>query len=359
MNTRNKIEILAVMLIGVSLSVIAQEDHVRKYSETYPTNASTLLEVESKYGDVEIRNWDKNEVAIYAEIILKDLSKQKADQIFQYVNIDISKSGNTIHVETEFEDNFFRMVNRNHSGNDGSFKINYTIKMPANLRVDLHNKYGNLFIDELASASNLSVKYGNLKINRLTGQGKENMATVDLGYSNATIEECTWLKLNAKYSKMNIEKSKALIVVSKYSKLNVELGSSLVSESKYDTYVIGKLSNFVAEAEYSNFKFRQLNKKLLLETKYTDVSVEYIPAGFEAIRIENSYGSMKFGIADDASYYLDGEARYAKISYPETGRVSRFQENTELTVKGLVGTDSEGAGKVKIETNYGGIKLNW
>lgn len=359
MKTKNQIGIGLVLLIAFSVSGVAQEDQVRKFSENYTSNASTLLEVESKYGDIEINNWDKNEVDIYAEITLKNVSEQKAEQIFQYIDIEISKSGNTIHVETDFEDNFFKMVNRLNGNNDGNFNIKYQIKIPASLKVDIYNKYGDLFINELASASNIAVKYGNLKINQLSGSGKENMVTVDLGYSKATVEECAWLKLVSKYSKINIEESKALIVVSKYSELFVEEASSIVAESKYDTYNVGEISNFVAEAQYSKYKFQELRRKLILETKYTDVSVEEIPAGFEAIEIENSYGSMKFGISDQASYFIKGEARYAKISYPENGRVSRFQENTEMRVEGLVGTDSENAGKVRIETSYGGIKLNW
>jgi hypothetical protein len=225
--------------------------------------------------------------------------------------------------------------------------------------VNIENKYGDLFINELASTSVIAVKYGNLKINKLRGKNKDEMVEVDMGYSNGTIESCEWLRVISKYSKLNIGNSKALIILSKYSKMNIETGTSIVSESKYDTYTIGKLANFVAEAQYSNYKFDEISNRIKLETKYTDVRVESVPAGFESIEIENGYGSMKFGIASNASYRLYGHAKYAKISFPETNRINRFQENNEQRVEGLIGTDSKNAGSVKIETSYGSIALNW
>ena len=60
----------------------------------------------------------------------------------------------------------------------------------------------------------------------------------------------------------------------------------------------------------------------------------------------------------DASYKLDGYAKYCKIFYPEeNAKVSRFNENTEMKVNGLIGQDENTKSSVNINSSYGNIKL--
>jgi hypothetical protein len=349
---------LSMIGIGLMISqaVWSQEEFKKEFDKNYSCSKQTNFSISNKYGDIEIRDWEKNEIDIQAEIILRNVSKQKADQIFELVDINFSQSGNDILVETDYDEGFFKLVNQN-MGKDKRFEVNYIVNMPSYIKSEIDNKYGSVFISKLTSASAVRVKYGNLKINRFEGQDKNQMADVELGYSTGTIETCQWLRISIKYSKINIINSKALILLSKYSKLNIEKGTSIVSESKYDSYEIGSLANMVTEAQYSNFKCDEISNKLKLNTKYTDVKVNYIPAGFESIEIDNSYGSINLRIDNGASYKLDGYAKYAKINYPSEGRVNRFQESSELRVEGIVGTESNNLPDVKINTNYGGINL--
>lgn len=343
-------------LILVSQPILSQEEFSKDYAKKYSCSEKTYFKLHNKYGDIEIRDWQKNEIDIAAEVILRDISKQKADQIFELVDINFSQDGNTILVETDYSDSFFKMINRNH-GNNNRFEVNYIISMPSYIKSEIENKYGSLFISKLTSASTIKVKYGNLKINQLEGTDKDQMVNLELGYSDGTIENCQWIKIMCKYSKLNIQDSKALIILSKYSKLSVDRGTSIVSESKYDGYRIGTLANFVTESEYSNFKFEEIAKKISINTKYTDFRVQKVPEGFELIEIENKYGSINIGIDEGVSYRLKGYAQYAKIHYPSTSRINRHQENTELRVNGVVGEDSSNLPEVSIQTKYGGVRL--
>ncbi len=347
--------LLSIYLFGqVSF---CQDKQIKKFNNEYTAHKNTLLKLNNKYGNIDIRDWDKNEISIEVTILLKNVSSQRADQIFDKVNINFSEEGDVIIVETEYDEEFFRIINKDQFLQEKKFEVNYLIMMPSYVKADVVNKYGNIFISNLASPSTIQLKYGSLKINQIVAKDKDHMALVELGYSKGTIEDCEWLKILTKYSQLSVQKSKALIIISKYSKLNIEEGSTLICESKYDSYDIGTLSNFVTEAQYSNFRFDEITRKIDLETKYTDVKVMKVPAGFESIDIQNSYGSVKIIIDPSASYTLKGYAKYAKINYPDNNRVNRIQENTELTVEGTVGTTGKGSGKVNIETKYGGISL--
>jgi len=352
---RTPLAILAIFLLGQT--AVCQDEHTKKFENKYTATKNTQLVVNNKYGDVDIRDWDKNEINIEVTIILKDVTSQKADQIFKEVAIDFSKEEDMISVETVYNEEFFRLVNKDQFLQEKRFEVNYLVMLPAYIKVDVENKYGNVFVSKLTSASSILVKYGSLKVNQIIAENKDNMALIDLAYSKGTIENCEWMKIITKYSQMNVQKSKALIIISKYSKLNVEQGSSLICESKYDSYEIGTLANFVTEAQYSNFRFNEISKKIELDTKYTDVKVSKVPSGFSSITIENSYGSVKIAIEPSATYTLKGHAKYAKINYPENSKVNRFQENTELQVEGIVGNTTSASSSVTIETQYGGVTL--
>ena len=351
---------MLIIILSVYLAAqvaLCQDEQTKKFSNQYDANKNTILQLNNKYGNIDIRDWDENEISVEVTIVLKNVTSQRAEQIFEKVDIDFSKDGNVISVSTNYDEEFFRMVNKDQFFNEKKFEVNYLVKLPSYIKVEAVNKYGNVYISKLESPSSIEVKYGTLKINQIIAKDKDNMALVELAYSKGNIENCEWLKLLTKYSQLGIEKSKALIIISKYSKLEIEEGSSLICESKYDGYEIGTLANFVTEAQYSNFRFDEIRRKIDLETKYTDVKVSNVPAGFESIDIDNSYGSIKIAIDPSASYTLKGYAKYARISYPENSRVNRFQENTELRVEGTVGNAQKGPGKVNIETQYGGINL--
>jgi len=343
-------------LIILSQIIYCQEGKTKKFHNDYEVNRNSQLVLINKYGDIDIKDWNKDQISVDVTILVRDINEQKAEQVFEKVEISFTREENIIKVETIFDEEFFRLVNETNL-QEKKFEINYLVMLPDYLKVDVNNKYGNIFVNRLASPSVIRVKYGSLKINELIAENKENMAEVDLGYSKGTIESCEWVKILAKYSQLTVQNSKALLSISKYSKISVEQGTTLICESKYDTYEFGSLSNFVTESQYSNIRGDVVKRKVELDTKYTDVKIEQIPDGFESVNVENKYGSVKIGIASGASYELEGHAKYARINYPETGKVSRYQENVEMTLEGIVGTRNDPSAKVKIETEYGGVSL--
>jgi len=232
--------------------------------------------------------------------------------------------------------------------------------MPKNLNLDLYNKYGNVFINELSGEAQIDVKYGKLTVNKLNRGNEKPLQTVNLAYSNgSSISDCDWLKANIKYSKLTIDKAKAIVSYCSYSKLFVDKASSIVIEGKYDGYEFGKLSNLVINTSYSEIQVDELSHKLELVARYTDAKVESMPASFESVNIDSRYGTIRVGLDEKASYNLDGEAGYSKIYFFDTGSVSRIQENNSLKVSGRVGSAPNPLATVKVITRYGNVRLDY
>lgn len=348
--------IFITQILMVTAAHAAADELSKNLHKEFNADQNTLLLIQNKFGDVDINNWDKNQVVIDVTITIDHKHEDKAKELMDYIHVDISQEGNTIKAITTI-DNKFSKWNFSFSDNNKEFSIDYDIKIPKNIKLDLENKYGSVFINEITGHAKIDVKYGNLKANKIIRDNKKPLSEIILGYSNGNIDECEWLNITLKYSKLEIEKSKALIAVTKYSKLYVDQGSSIVCESKYDNYKIGKITNFVATAGYTELVFSEVSKRLEIDNRYGGISVGYIPKDFEKIDIDNEYGGIKLGIDADASYQIKGYAKYADIDYPDKGRVSRIKESNSLSVEGTVGENQNTKSEVFIQTKYGNVRL--
>jgi len=350
--------LIIVQLLVFTSAYAAGEEFSKNLHKDYDADANTLLIIQNKFGDVDVNNWDKNKISIDVIITVDHKSEEKAKELIDLINVKFNQTGNTIEAITEIDEKFSKWNTFSFSDDSKDFSIDYKVNIPKNIKLDLSNKYGSVFINEIAGHSKISVKYGNLKVNKILRENTKPLSEVYLAYSNGTIDECVWLNVTLKYSKLEIEKSKAIIAMTKYSKLYVEKASSIVCESKYDEYRIGSVANFVTTSAYTDFDFNEITKKLEFDNRYGNINVDYVPAGFEKIDIENEYGNIDIRISPEASYNLKGYAKYADIDYPEGNRLSRIKENTSLQVEGLIGNDNSTKAVVNIETRYGSVDLD-
>ncbi|NJK98099.1 MAG: hypothetical protein HC905_27165 [Bacteroidales bacterium] len=177
------------------------------------------------------------------------------------LGVEFSQDGDRYIATTKISDDFSKARSWFGSNSGKRFSIDYTIHMPKSNALQIRNKYGNIFIDEMKGFVDIDLKYGDMNINKLTRGDDKPMNQISIAYGKISLVECNWLKLQASYSKIGIERSKAVILISKYSKGNLGKMSSLVGENSYDNYQIGDLSNLVITGKYSNFRLTALPRK--------------------------------------------------------------------------------------------------
>lgn len=354
---KSVILLIFVQLLVISSAFALSDEFSKNLHKEYNADANTLLIIENKFGDIDINNWDKNKVTIDVTITVDHRNEDKAKELLDYITVNFKQSGNTIEAITDIDDKFSKWNTFSFNDDDKEFSIDYKVYIPNDIKLDLENKYGSVFINEIKGHADIAVKYGNLKINKITRGNVKPLSQVYLAYSKGTIEECKWLNINIKYSKLEIEEAQALIAITKYSKLYVDKASSIVCESKYDEYRLGSLTNFVASTAYTGYEINEIYKKVEIDNRYGGIDIDYVSADFEKISIENEYGDIDIGIDPNASYHIKGYAKYADIDYPGIGKVSRIKENTSLQIEGLVGEDNNTKSYVEIETKYGDVDL--
>ena len=342
------------LILSVSLYAT---DLQKQFSKEYDATGVELLKINNRYGDVEIVSSGNNKINIVVDVQLSHPNESKAEKLLSMINVEFSQSDNTVEARTVI-DRQFSMENR---GPLRGFSIDYRVEMPEDMNLDLSNRYGDLKAGILAGHVDLRIKYGSLFIKGLTRGNIEPLNRITAEYLRVCdIAEAGWLELNMRYvSKFNLMNAQALLIDSRYSTNNtIDKVSSVVIDSKYDRFEIHDLNNVVAESAYTSYNIGNLSKKLDIETRYGSIDVKNAEAGFEMIRTDAGYCSVKISFEQSASYRIKADTRYCSVSFNESNAdvIQRIQESNSLYLEAVVG-NPDTQSEVILEASYGSVKL--
>ena len=335
---------MTLILIFFSLHALnAQQRVERVVNKDFKAGSDISLEVDSKFGDVEILSWDKKEVSVVATMWVESSKESNAKEILDQLDVEIGQSGNSIYVRSKHPD-------KTNYGKNTKVQIDFSITAPSSMNMLLNSKYGSIYIEENTGQVVLNVKYGNAKIGTLSRGKEKPLNEINLAYSNASVEEMGWVKMNLAYSKATIEEARAIVMISKYSGLTVEECSSFVVEGKYDNYKFAELVNFNGEMKYSNLKVDELEKKLEFKGAYSNASVKEMGENFDLILIDASRGGVKVGLHPNSSFTFKGTARYGDLYVDGLDITMKKVDGQTKILEGARGKDP--SARIEVKTNY-------
>jgi hypothetical protein len=237
----------------------------------------------------------------------------------------------------------------------GRFAIDYMINMPASINLDITNKFGDIYINEVNGKARINLGYGNLDVKKFGNsdnlldikfsKARVNWikgAVVSLKYSEMDLDYAGSLRLDSKYSDLDAEKIIALNVVFEGGKLNMENSSAVESRAKF-----------------SDIDIQRIEQSLNLDIQYGNCDVHEMPADFTSVNIRNKYGDVSIGLSEQANYSLEADLKFCDLDYPEDKAKLSYRSitPTEKSYKGIVGGNPSAAGKVFIKSEFGSVKL--
>ncbi len=345
-----KTVILSFCFIGIINKSFAKE-YENIIEKQFKCTQSTTLNITNIYGDINVKRWDKADVFVKAIVVVTTANKKKAERFFDEFDIKMYQTRGKIVAKTQIPRNLEK---------GKQFKVSYEVRIPQYLKMNITNKFGNLFIETLSAPSNITLSYGELKGGDFVCAETYPKSTIRLSYAKATINECNNAKLNMDYSKVSINKSNSLSVVSKYSRLNLLENENITIDSKYDIFNIGTTGDIVVNmAERSQFNVDNVKRKVAMNIRYGKFAIAKVDEEFSSIKIDNKYATGRIGIGLNTSYFLKAQTKNSNIFYPQESRVlerNTIQQETSLRV--LVGDRTMNNGKrVDIATENGDINL--
>lgn len=320
--------VLAILFAGMS-AMLSGQTAEKAITESYSINKGFTLNVENTYGEINVVNWDKNELSVTVTIQTEAGNQDRADKLLDDVNIEIDEGSDYVSFETE--------IDKKNMNGKNKIKVIYDVKSPSYINVNLEQGYGNVYLQDISGTATLVIKYGNLTANSLVNDNGNKWNMLELKYGNATIEAASGLEAEVKYSGFSVSNVDVLSLESAYSKVNIGEIVDLDVESKYDKIAIDKL-----------------NGSLDIEAAYTQVKIGQVSNSFKRILAEMTYGNLKGGLADGTSFNIDAETSYGNINIPE-GDYFFEKDGSRQFVEGKVGANSSAL--VEVSIKYGDLIL--
>jgi len=365
--------IILFLLIGFNVSLHASEptfkkEFTREVHETFDVSPGVNLEIQNKYGDINIATWNKNQIQIDVLIKVKSSNSEKAQKFLNEIEIDFNSSSSKVSATTIYPDN-----NKSWwsgwfgNGKNLDYEVHYTVNAPEDMSTSLVNKYGNITQASIAGDSDVTNKYGDIFYKNVSGD-----LDLTLGYGKATIGEVGDSKMQIKYSKIKMVKANDLQISTKYSDIKIKTCGNMTSRTKYDDYkietvgtlkndgkydefILGTVGEFNIDTKYTDVKINMLNHKGIFDTAYGGVNVNSTGNQLEKLSINSKYTGYDFNISGDFHINYEGSHSNLHISKPYE-KYSSHKDGSDLRIKAYRGS-KEGGVRISAYMRYGGLDI--
>lgn len=353
-------------------SLFFKKEFSKLVSREFSVAANGTVSLTNKYGNVDVKTWNKDQVKIDVTILVNAGSESDARDVFDRITIAFSEADQLVRAETIIESRSSSWWDWGiwiFGGPSDDFKINYLVHMPQSGSLELSNKYGDAFVASLGGKASVAVKYGNFRLEGVGGN-----LQVDLGYGNGTVVKAGDARAEVSYSNVNFDDVEYLNATTRYSAVDVDKSGRIVTDSRYDNYYIHEVNSLQCESQfgdfhvdeaghvsavgrYTDFHFEKLRKGGNFNTNYGDVRIDELQAGFPSLGLTGNYTDIRIGLGAGAAYSLDLDGDFLEADYPSGMQVVLEREKTtSLELKGHEGGE-QARGTITARMNNGELKL--
>jgi len=308
----------------------------------------------NRYGNLIITTWNKNRVEIEIRITVKGNDLEQVEDKLSQIDVVFSSTASLVKAKTVFEKtkhswNWFR------KGSNTNFTINYFVKMPASNNVDLHNDYGNIYLDKLEGKAFVNCDYGKISIGELLNTTNK----INLEYcSSSTISYLKKGDVNIDYSKLTIERADQIRLNADYSNLNFYDVKNLDFNTDYGSIRVDKGRNVSGNSDYSSLKLGTITKNLEINADYGSIRVKNLAKGFEMVDIVAEYTGIRIEVEPGNNFDFVIDLQYAsfKRDRENVEIFKSIEKSSRKHYEGVYGKQKS-TSKVIIKSQYGGVSI--
>lgn len=328
----------------------SKEEKQKVIKATFKASSKDVLQISNKYGNINFSNHNKSDVSVQVTVLAWARSEKEAQKMLDRIEIDQDKSSEGISFSTEIEESRGGYSCNHREG----FEINYEVKIPKSLNIDVDNKFGSVTLSDLNGKLTLNLKHGNFNAHNLTGMRH----TINVQFGNLSINEINSADIYVAHGSINIDKSSSdLKVDSKHSNVRIDEVGKLDINAKHGNMNIGTVSQIMGENKFGRIEIRNVTKSAILVLKHGNCQIERISKGFDRIDVENAHGGIELRFDADAAFQFEARTEHGSIRNSMRNTNIQRQEDDDHD-KILEGTTNGGKnGRVRVTNQHGSIRL--
>lgn len=325
----HSIHSLLIMVFTIllnSTSSFGQVTESRQLTKGFKINASSIVDIGNKYGDINIETWEKDSVRVEIFVQVSEKSSEKLRKKMDEISFELTQSGHYVVINTLIGDtknilfSEFNKLKENIGISESRVEINMKIMIPDNLELRISNKFGNFYIDNYKGDITLDMSNGKFKANDLFGY-----VNLKINFGDATINSIDSGTLEVYYGKLNLSSAKKIKITSKTSDITITEVQQLLANSSRDTYRIRMIDDFETQSSWTDFSITEFKNKSDVRMNYGDLSIENVKSGFENIFIDAR--SSKISLCFDKKTDINFDITTDKdLSLPMNSKIDKKEQ---------------------------------
>ena len=342
------LSLLSICFLLISTSVSAKHKKIEKTFKSVDN-----LRIEAKYGKLQIKPWDKNEIHFDILIQVDGSNEEKNQTTVDNINIDFTEGDQQLLAQTVLGDFFTFKKLTNSLFHKGKIKITYTVQIPENTNLEIVQKNGDIFMD--SHAGTLSVDHSN---GNFTAQDIKGESTFKLGNVNFKANDLANSKVEVAGSEIRIENAAKISGESRDSEYNIQVIDNLNIQSSRDKFDIKEIEYLYGASSFSKFEISQMGGEIDYELKFGHINVFNINNMFSFIKLDSKYADV--GLSFMEGCQMEYEINHKSVKFDNSNAFTLTNEKTAdkktFVSKGRVG-DKKAFSNLNIRANNCKIRL--
>jgi hypothetical protein len=351
---------IALLLFLIPLVGFANTDPKPKQEKSktikkeYSVDRNATVDIDNKYGNINITTWNQNRVEITVVITVKGNSLSAVEKKLRGIDVDFNATSDLVSAKTKFNNSSSSWSFWGNSKNT-SYKVNYTVKMPASNNVKLDNDYGNILINEINGTADINCDYGKIFLGDLNNSNNN----INIDYSNgSSINFMKSGSINADYSKLTIDKTNEVKINSDYSNINIGTANTVTYNADYGGISVDDVNNITGNSDYVSIRLGTVSKNLNIKADYGSIKIKELARGFSKAEITSEYTGITIGTRASNNFNFIVNLQYSGFRYDDDN-VEMFKSIEKGSKKYYEGTYGKGKSNSRliIKSQYGGVNL--
>lgn len=319
-------------LLGVLLMGIVNAQSIEKkelITKVYAIDPTARIEVSNKYGNIHINTWEKDSVQIKIDYTIKAKDAKRFEKAKQSLDFEFIETTHYIIARTKFlssgKELFRDLSSAISNSSSSSIIVNYEIFVPVNCRLNITNKYGDVYTEDLAGDVSFDLGYGIFKAHDFFGH-----ADLSLNNCQATINSVSVGILSLSYSELILSEAGSIKLNSKSSKSNIHTIDAITLDGKSDEITLENCGKANITGNFSKFTVSNLKGNFNANTKYGNLDIYFVKDYQGSVTLNTKYTDINLRIFSQNNH-LNAEIRHqrSKLAYPAT-----FVNLTEEKISG-------------------------
>lgn len=346
------------------------DGETRTATVTTKVTSTDLINIQSKYTNLVVESWDRNEVEVVATLRFDGKMTNKMmdflSEFQKHVEDNIRYSAGELIIDTNLDEPNKFQLGSDHVGivigfSEKELRLDYRIKAPAGNEYAINNSYrdvrlvGNFeemdikqYSGDLKAGTvnklNLNLKYGSASFDRV------NDAEADIYEQELSITHVGELKLKAKYSDLEFDSFNELDVDAYESDFTLEAGERLTGQLKYGEINVDESLQEASLTLYEvDIEAKELNTLELENSKYSKFDIDKA----NRVHFIQSYeDNTKF---DQLGTFKSSNSKYGKHQIGtllQTLKLNAYEDEVEIESLG------QQASSISIDGKYIDLSLD-